>query len=507
MENRIFYSEDSTLERKVVETFDGQKEYRTNCRKIRDKYYIKDKQCFFIDNMWYRLSSGLIAFDHEKGEVVKVTDSLIKGIVDFEKGELKTGFFSPNPYKNCNVYKKGHGSIQCINEKILIENGYAEDFSSGIWYSVKEASISSLQTPKNNVDHTSKGYNIEDNVDEFKQKIELYDNYSPELTKDVKRFGKMLGDISFGVELECSKGFLPEHIQNQLGVVICRDGSLNDENGKPGPEFVTIPLKGVKGLQTISNMSKELAKRTALDIKCSLHIHIGNLPTTRMFLVSLYMLSRKLQNEIFQMFPFYKTNPEGIKQKNYNQKLPSLDMMPVLRGMQKEEFDEYINDCYKRLFSWLSEGYYPDQNVNRKLKNHPVAQKWNRHNRYFWINFMNTIFSSRNTIEFRLHTPTTNQQKIVNWLFICNAIVKYATTHSRKILLSKTSLTLNDVLDYYGNTFSQKGKFLSEYLKKYVEERKEAFYKDFKANDKISQWDIDKDKEYVFNFNGVTHLF
>lgn len=502
----ILYQDNPNLEKKVVETFNKQKEYRCNCWKIKGLYYVINKDAFEVEGVRYRLNSGLITYDHElKKMVVLKGKNLTKGIVDFKDGFPIYGFFSANPYNNCQVADKL--SHFAINSDILIANKYGENFSTGVWYPLKSVSVKDLQTPHNSNDYTTKGYNIEDNTGEFLTKIELYKNFTPELSKDVRRYGKMLGDTTFGFELECSKGYLPDNLQNQNGVVICRDGSLNDENGKPGPEFVTIPMHGAKGLQTISNIAKELSKRTALDIKCSLHIHLGNIPTTRMYLVSLYKLACKLQNEIFQMFPFYKTNPEGIKQKNYNKKLPSLDILNIPKNLNKEQFEEFINSSYKVIFSWLAEGYVPDININRKRKQHPVNQKWNRKSRYYWLNFMNTIFSERNTIEFRLHTPTTNQQKIVNWLFICNAIIKFVSVHTSKILTNKEPITLNDVLDYYGESFGQRGKFLSEYLKAYVKERKDMFFKDFCEDNKTSDWDITNDKQYEFVYNNVKHLF
>lgn len=504
----IYYSQDPTLDRKTVTTYDGKTEYRKNCRKIKDQYYVIDKSVFEIDGVWYRINSGLIEYDHEtkKYRVIKESN-MIKGIVKFENGKPVTGYFTPNPYKNCKVsWSNDEGYLPCISEELLIGNNYGEDFSTSIWHSLKRVSVKELQTPRNAVDNTQKGYNIEDNAQEFEDKIKLYNQFNTELTKDVRQYGRMLRDTTFGFEIECSKGFLPEHIQNQTGVIICRDGSLNDENGKPGPEFVTIPMSGAKGLQTISNIGKELSKRTSLDLKCSLHIHLGNLPTTRMYLVSLYRLAYKLQNDIFQMFPFYKTNPEGVKKKNYNQKLPSLDIMSIPSTICKDNFDQYINDSYNALFTWLSEGYRPDVNINRKRKIHPVGQKWNRHARYYWINFMNTIFSNRNTVEFRLHTPTTNVQKMINWLFICNAIVRYANLNSSKILLNKTKITLNDVLSYY-DIFGERGKFLSAYLKAYVDERKRMILSDIKNGDKISEWDVKNDKNYVFTFGNTNYLF
>ena len=505
----IYYSDVPNLNKRTVTTYNGEKEYRANCRKIKGLLYVMGKSCFEIDGLWYRIDSGLIDKDYETGEyfVIKNNKNRINGVVGFEPNTKIPimGFFTKNPYKNCQVHVNGT-TLMCFNEELLIGNNFAENFSTGVWFNLKEVNVKKLQTPANVVNNMNKGYNIEDNAEEFAEKVDLYNKYSPELTKDVRRYGRMLGDTTYGVEIECAKGFLPEHIQNRTGIVICRDGSLNDESGKPGPEYVTIPLQGAKGLQSLCDAVKEISKRNIINLNCSLHIHIGNIPTTRLYLVSLYRLAYKIQNELFQMFPFYKTNPEGVKKKNYNQKLPSLEIMNIESTINKDDFTSYIFNGYSGLFSWLSEGYRPDHNVNRKLKNHPVSQKWNRHSRYYWLNFMNTIFSNRNTIEFRLHTPTTNVQKTVNWLFICNAIVRYANIHSNKILFGKAPITLNEILGYY-ESFGQRGAFLTEYLRAYVAERKKYMLNDIMNGDKVSISDLEKDKQYLFSYNGVTHLF
>lgn len=507
----MLYKDNPNLGRKTVTTAGGEKEYLFNCRKIKGEYFIQNVDCFYIESnkLWYRLKSGLIEFDCEKKKWIlkkEAEKTCVRGVVGFkEDGSLIIGWYTPNLYNNCEVQHPILGRFNAINSDILLENGWAEDFSTGVWHIKKD--VSRLQKPRNEIDHTKKGYNLEDNTVEMLNKISLYESRSPIFSKDVRRYGKMLDNLTFGLEIECEKGYLPEHIQNRLGVVICRDGSLHTNNDKIGPEFVTIPLKGAKGLQTIVDLSKELSKRTSIGLNCSLHIHFGNIPTTRMFLISLFRLGNKVQNELFTMFPFYKTNPEVKGGKNYCQKLPTLSIYAAEESMNQEEFSEYINSNYKKLFSWLGEGCQPDKQYNRKEKKHPAGtMKWSWHKRYYWLNFMNTIFSNRNTLEFRLHTPTTNAQKMINWLFICAAIVRYANTHSREILLSRNGITLNQIMDVY-KQYGTRGEFLSRYLMAYINERKEKFSKDFENKEYVSMWEIAEDKNYMFTFESVSHLF
>lgn len=496
----VFYEQNHNLPLSIIETVSGKKEYQVNCKKIKDGFYIINQECFLVNNRWYRVSSGLIEFDHEtKKWEMKGEKKLIHGIIEVKDKLPVYGYFTANPYNNCNFCdEKGNVGI-AINSEMLLESGCFEDFSTGMWYSKMH---SSFQVPRNVIDRTTKGYSIEDNEKEYIEKKKLFEDYKVPASKNLTTYAHMLGGTTFGLEIEASHGNLPDHLQNRLGIVICRDGSLKDEGGMPGPEFVTIPMSGVRGLQAIKEMAPEITKRTKLNLNCSLHIHFGTLPTSRDYLVTLYRLCYKIQNEMFTMFPYYKANPDGIKNKNYNQKLKSLAIETIPENTGKEEYRDIIDSSYKRLFSWLAEGYTPDKKRNRKNKVHPKNAKWERNSRYYWVNFMNVIFSERNTIEFRLHTPTTNSQKMTNWLFICNAILKYAMANMRKILTSDDEITLSEIMSYY-STFGKNGQFLAEYLNAYIEERKEKFRNDYIKGDAISTWDFEDDHNYKFIYNNI----
>lgn len=93
-----------------------------------------------------------------------------------------------------------------------------------------------------------------------------------------------------------------------------------------GAELVSIPLSGAKGLQTLVNLSEELQERGEIGIDCSHHIHFGNIGTDKLSIISLYRLCRNIQNELLPMFPYYKVDPSGIKQKNYTKKLLKLNI-------------------------------------------------------------------------------------------------------------------------------------------------------------------------------------
>lgn len=503
----IRFKENPDLKLKRVKTIKGLIEYKRNCVSVDDVWYVKGEDCIDIDGKWYPKTSKLIALDHETGEWVLIKGKpLVYGVVGFKTdGSAILGYFTENKYNNVVVRVPQYGDVRTFNEKLLVESGFVEEISTGTWVNKRDLTdrdMKRITAIGGRRVHTNKGYNIEDNADEFKQKIDAYANYNIPTTPGAIRFGKLLGEVTYGAEIETSMGTLPDHVQNRTGVVICRDGSIKNA------EFVTVPMKGPKGLLNLKYLSSELSKRTLTDIDCSLHFHLGNLPKDRLFIVSLYALAIRIQNEVFSMFPRYKQDWQNIKRQDYNQKLRKIGIGLLKPTMKKEEYTQYIDEAYYRIATWLNDGVPPDNNFNRVTNEHQQTQKWNRKQRYYWINFMNMFFSKRRTMEFRLHHNTVNGQKMVNWLFICNAICQYAAQNSDEILSSDKPIPLDTVLDYYGQTFkSSHAKFLSEYLKAYVKDRKEYFLKDYKNGDFISQKETNEDKDYVFKYEGISWLF
>lgn len=118
------------------------------------------------------------------------------------------------------------------------------------------------------------------------------------------------------------------------------------------------------------------------------------------------------------------------------------------------------------------------------------------------------LFSERKTIEHRLHTPTLNSTKVINWLFIVNAICKYAEKNMQKILTTEGNISLKEVFNYYreANPENDRAGFVSDFLWAYYESRVKSFQKDLKNDDKISEWEMKQDKKYVFMYQGISSL-
>lgn len=507
----ILYSDNPNLNKKVVTTARGDKEYRVNCQFIKNKHYRRGRDCFHVNNKWHRFDSGLIVFDHEKQKwILRQSEefyTLQEGVVSVtEEGHVEMGYYTPNLYNNCKI-DVGGSTRDCYSSEILRNNGYVEDIGSGRWYCKNVYKGTELLRRVNKIrttqDFTRKGYNIEDNKEDFEKKCFFYEKYKIDFSKDVRQYAKFLNGLSMGVEIESSVGNLPDWLQYRHGIVACRDGSING-----GGEWVTVPMEGAKALQNLVNLSNSMTRRLNTDINCSLHIHMGNVPLDRTFLCAIYILGYKMQDSLLEMFPYYKTNPEGIKKKNYCQKLKKLGIH-TLKDSSKEGYDAYIKAVFEKIFTFLSDGVPPDRFYNRNRGVHPIAQKWSRPSRYYWLNLHNMIFGGRGTVEHRLHEGTLNGQKIINWVFICAAIINYAKKYTKDIFTSTKKITMEKILNFYREEYPKdpKAVFLSDYLIAYYNERKTTFAKDKEKGDYVSNHWQENDKEYVFNYNGVTHLF
>lgn len=498
----IFYKANPNLELEIITTINNEKEYKQNCKCVGGKYYVKGRDIFYIaeKELWYRKTSDKVDYDHEKNMVyLKDTYRMTKGVVGFDKDKQPImGLFTPNPCNNCIVRIKG-SVYHSLNPEILLENNYFEDLASNEFYdksSMSESDCKQMSKIRMSKSYTNKGYNIEDNATEFEEKKKSYANYSLKINNDAKVYGKFLGNVSMGVEIETSEGQIPTFIEYRHGIVMCRDGSIS------GGEAVVVPMKGSKGVQNIITLAGELKKRCNIDINCAFHVHLGNLPRERVYLVALYMLCYQIQDEVFKAFPYYKTDHRGIKRKNYCQKLKQMSIYP-LKDQSKEGYEQFVDTVYSRIFEFLSEGHAADAEVNRRNQRHPVEAKWNRSCRYYWWNFLNMLFSKSETAESRIHCPTLSSQRMCNWLFIITAIVRYAENNMQKIIAGKT-IVLSDILDFYKTYYSkdENAAFLSEYLKAYMKERTDAFQKDWQREDKVSDWVLKNDKSYQFSFQG-----
>lgn len=477
----------------TVKCYGGETEYRVNTISIGGIFYIRGVHASFneetgswdLDKTLFLKRKGIIQIDEKTGTPV-------------------IGEFDYNPYTYCEAHYNSE-RICCNDYKILLSEFYQEDYSNGVFYNITnftKQQILSLKKKKLHKDNRNAAYNIEDNKVQLKTSIELYEKNILPIDNDLKLLSSYIKDVTFGLEYETINGFLPDYICNQLGIIICKDGSIKNQDGGYPPEYVTVPLKGVKGLQTIRNLCSEMQLRSEIDIRCSLHVHLGGFKMDRIFLVGLFRLCTKIQNDVFAMFPYYKSHYQGYKEKDYCKKLPD-----ILCPYGNSDFNEYINECYQDMYLYMTEGRELSNKYNRKKRTNPFGEhKWNIPTRYHWVNFINPFFGKRDTIEFRLHTPTLNADKSINWLLMCVAIIKYAQANTLQCI-NDSNVLFTDVLNYYRDSRSTAyAAHLSKRLAEYYENRVEYFKNDVKKKNYTSEEELLTDNNFIFNVTNINVL-
>jgi len=441
----------------LVTTVSGKQLLRNKCRYINKEYYEIDVDCFFMpDSRWHRINNGKIEFDHEvKTYVLTEYNSLVYGIVGVDNsGEVKHGFFSPNRQKNIVLDEK-----ICISEEILSGKNVTEELSTGYFYSNGLKDLARLK--KKGIQNRYSfplDYSASFRLKSF---IEAYEKLKPENKVSVCKFSKELEGKSFGLEFETSNGFIPERYIYKCGLIPLKDGSLRHDNLEPF-EFTTIPLKNDEGISNLCDISELLKRYTEINKQCSLHIHIGGYKPSYEFIVGMHRLMLRIQDELYSMFPsnYRFTSQNGFKAKDYCAPIKNIKILKT--GSPEENF--------MKIFNFYSAGMEEFRGFGER--NHPMDRdqrhKWQIDLRYYLVNIIPFIWGNSGTIEWRLHPPTQNTDKIINWLFIVNGILKYVEKNAAE-LASFVDLRFTDLSKIMSSVYS---KDLSQRLIAYIEWRK-----------------------------------
>lgn len=229
---------------------------------------------------------------------------------------------------------------------------------------------------------------------------------------------------TFGLEFETAGGLIPQHQLYELGLIPLRDGSIT------GIEFSTVVLQGNQGLNLLKRQMEILDEFTIFDKDCSLHIHFGGFKLDGKVLLAVNNIFcnsdiRNYLPELTFATHMYKTNQE----KNYcefNNKYTS--------------FEEMYCTLVKRDF--YGDFHQPHPNDTSGTR------KWNIKSRYRAVNFINALcYEGPKTIEYRILRPTYNFNKVLGWLFIYGAIIKFAELNATKVAyLYRTRLSLDYIL-------------------------------------------------------------
>lgn len=491
------YKDNPKLKLQKVKTARGDYEYRKNCRLIGKKYYTMNRDCFLLKGKWTRFDSPIIAQHYLTGDY-DLKDNMIDCIVEIDENEdeIKRGWVYANHADLIRVRFAKNGWQHVISEGVIPTDTYLKDlitdeyqhfsyYSTDIRVAMKKANkIRTVQRPSH--------YSIEDSGS-FDSLRTSFDSKKVRTGSNTKKTAKLLGDRTFGIELESVCGGVPDKICKALGVIKVKDGSLRTEAYGDGIEYVTVPMSGAKLLHTVSEISKELTPRNIINEKCAMHVHVGTIRKDREVIVALFRLCGFIENDIFAMNPKYKEDEITYagKSKNYCKKLPFT--IPSTTAKSKSGLKSHIDKWYIAIQNYMLDGRGPNFENNRRNRIHPNRNKWDQLARYHWVNFMNMFISKRNTVEFRIHPGTLNGQKINSWLLLVNLICKYAEEHSVEILQLEKPISLVDVVKA-----TVKNETQQKYMLDYIAHRTEYFAKKTEAKDYLCKGEIKEDKKFSF---------
>ena len=435
---------------KVVVKYDGSTGLLKNCRKIRNEYYEKNVDCFFVNGKWNRIDNGLIFFDYRDGTWKKKSEFItVLGFVD----ETKNKKLLVDDENVVMAFKNYY-----LNAEVAFKHGLKESINSENYVSVDKVEKKAIACK-----YGPLKYNLNSNHIESlnKQYTEFFNDPIP---RNVF-LSKFLRNYTFGLEFETSNGYIRQSKLKKHGVIPLLDGSLRKPDGTEPFEFTTIPYQGIKGIKTIESFTEVLDLHCEFDLSCSLHIHVGNFEIdSKSKIVSFYKLLLDIQDDVFKMFPAYKLNPNLIgKEKNYCKLLPKLNFNNLKKDNKLSTIDYYASLIYTTLTGYTMNNEYNFANTADILSS---TQKWNIQGRYSWVNLMSLFFNPRKTVEFRVHEPTFNKTHVVNWLLLIISILEYCNRNESYILQNK--VTLNDIFK-----FSDYGQGLKNYYNDRVD-----FYKD-----------------------------
>ena len=207
---------------------------------------------------------------------------------------------------------------------------------------------------------------------------------------------------TFGLEYETSAGYIPQEELYRVGLIPLRDGSIT------GIEYSTIVLGGNKGINALREQLKVLREYTIFDQDCSLHIHFGHFKLSPQVLFRLNNLFASSDIGYYSVPWAFETNRYKSNGKSYcKMNVPFSDFNSLYRTYVGREF-----------FGDLFQPHPSDTSGDRK---------WNVVSRYKALNLINAIcYDNAKTAEFRFLRPSYNFDKILVWIFVLGAFIKYA---------------------------------------------------------------------------------
>ena len=342
------------MEEYKIKTITGKIADKNNCRLVDGKYYLignknieNSGDIYEINNRFIRFETGRLIFNLTSNSYELVSSSqATKGIVNIVNNEFIYGYFIYNVLYDNILFDKNN-TKHIVHRNCQIPLQYREEVSSGHYYDISLIPTNKLIKIKYVSRELKESFNYDSkNITEsYKKVFEM--NYQPDYLNITSSLTTIVNDLSFGLEFETVAGIIPNYKLNSLPLIPLRDGSIR------GLEYATLPLQGKLGIQALIDSVKELKKRTEYDESCSLHLHIGNIPRTKEFILAFYKFYSIFSEEIFSMFPLYKTENYNVKKKNYCKPYDFIKLNSLMDNKITDE--KSLNENFSILFDYLAE--------------------------------------------------------------------------------------------------------------------------------------------------------
>ena len=233
------------------------------------------------------------------------------------------------------------------------------------------------------------------------------------------------------------------------------DGSIDRGEGGSGVEWVMRnPSNGDELYNRITNLTEYLKYEFDVNRSCGLHVHVDARDCEWKQLKHILLLGKAVQDVIYKMLPPSRDNGRWCRR------------IPMSRSdiLAIESNDEFIDAWYN---SWGVD---------------PSMEKYND-SRYCGMNMHSRIING--SVEFRYHSGTINQDKILNWTKICTAIVDTGIEISKGGVSAYRSAEILDILINRDLTYEEFFKYLrlDSDVREYVDQRMAKFYDKNKAED------------------------
>jgi len=271
---------------------------------------------------------------------------------------------------------------------------------------------------------------------------------------------------SFGVEFETSAGHLSNRNCSLISVDKIGDRSIG------AYEYVTKVLHGSSGIDQVEKICGTLSRKTLVDDKCSIHVHVGGLADKRVespifgrkFSIACIKLGAKIEDSLYNMSP-----------PSRNKDLKHVAPVGRWRDISMDKYDNLLGSF---LFGGDRNGKISNNDVTGKRYSYKDqspgyarnSSKW-LGSRYKWLNLLN-CHTNRGfkTVEIRMWAGSTSFEKVHKYILLSLAIVWFAENRPN-LVFNKDDITISDVVSH---AYEKKTK-IKNMLLEFITDRTERF--------------------------------